>query len=41
MTDEHEHDRQHDRRYRIFAVAFGAAVLVFAAISISIVILTA
>ena len=31
----------HDRRYKVFAVVFAAAVLIFAAISISVVILTA
>jgi hypothetical protein len=41
--DEHDADlssHAHDRRYTIFAVVFAAAVLIFAAISVSVVVLT-
>ena len=39
--DLDEHTRIHDRRYKIFAAALAATVLFFAAISITVVVLSA
>jgi hypothetical protein len=38
--DSPEHARTHDRRYVIFAIVMAAVVLAFAAISITVVVLT-
>ena len=39
--DEDTDHRAHDRRYRLFAIGLAVVVLVFAAISITVVVMTA
>ena len=39
--DEHADHGVHDRRYRLFAIGLAVVVLVFAAISITVVVMTA
>jgi hypothetical protein len=36
-----EHGRRHDRRYMVFAIILAATILAFAAISITVVVLSA
>ncbi len=38
--DLHEHTRLHDRRYKLFAALLAATILFFAAISITVVVLS-